>query len=121
MLGEFDIQGVNVLDMLSVALFLGAGALVLARGRGAAWALRAAAGLGLLALARLGGILALQWLLWSRGVGIVEKSRVYSYVQAGLWVVSTVGLALLVVAVLSQRRVPAASGTDSSYSAVQAG
>jgi hypothetical protein len=119
MLGQFDIHGVNVLDVLSIALFVGAAALVLARGRGAPWAVRAAAGLGLLALARFGGILALQWLLWSRGTGIVEKSRLYSYVQAGLWLVGTAGLALLVVAVLSQRREPAARAAASPYSAVQ--
>jgi len=120
MLGQFDIRGVNVLDVLSIALVVGAAVLVLARGRRAAWAVRAAVGLGLLALARFGGILALQWLLWERQTAMVEKARAYAWMQAALWLVTTGGIVLLVVAVLTQRRQPEASVAAAPYAAAQA-
>src|SRR6478672_9541001 len=44
MLNPFDIGSVNVLEVVTVALLVGAAALVLARGRDARWARRAAAG-----------------------------------------------------------------------------
>jgi hypothetical protein len=120
MLGQFDVRGVNVLDVLSIALFAGAAVLVLARGRRAAWAVRAAVGLGLLALARFGGILALQWLLWERQTAMVEKVRTYGWMQASLWLVTTGGIVLLVVAVLTQRREPEAHAASAPYAAAQA-
>jgi hypothetical protein len=119
MLNPFDIRGVNVLDVLTVALLVGAAALVLARGRGARWARRAAAGIGLLALSRLLAIVALQWLLWERQTGMVEKVRAYSWMQACLCLLGTTGLVVLVVAVLTQReaRTPVA---DAPYARSQA-
>jgi len=119
MLNPFEIGSVNVLEVVTVALLAGAAALVLSRGRNARWARRAAAGVGLLALSRLLGILALQWLLWERQTAMVEKVRAYSWMQAGLWLLSTAGLVLLVVAVLTQREAPA-PGSDAPYAQAQA-
>src|SRR6476661_2660565 len=119
MLNPFEIGSVNVLEVVTVALLAGAAALVLSRGRNARWARRAAAGVGLLALSRLLGILALQWLLWERQTAMVEKVRAYSWVQAGLWLLSTAGLVLLVVAVLTQRESPE-PGWDVPYAEAQA-
>ena len=121
MLGQFDIRGVNVLDGLSILLFLGAAGAVLSRGRGTAWATRAAAGLGLLALARFGGMLALQWMLWDAGTPLALKARTYGWVQGGLWLVNTTGLVLLVLAVLKGRAPQAPAQPAEPYSSAQTG
>ena len=104
MLGQLDIRGVDVLDVLIILLLLGAVGAVLSRGRRTAWAARAAAGLGLLALARFGGMVALQWFLWDAGAPVTAKIRTYGWIQGGLWLISTAGLVLLVAAVLTGRR-----------------
>lgn len=120
-LGQFDIRGVNVLDVVVIVLLLGAARVVLTRGRGATWAARAAAGLGLLALTRLGGVLAFQWLLWEQEGPLIERARLYSWIQAGLSLANTVGLVLLVVAVLTGRRTSEPATPPAPYSGAQAG
>lgn len=106
MLGPFDVRGVNLLEVLGVVLLAGATVGVLGRGGRAPWALRAGAGLALLAVSRFGTLLVSQWVVRSGGMSVHERIRVASWLGAGVWLLSTAGIGLLVLAVLTQRGRP---------------
>ena len=102
MQGLFDIAGVSILTVLTVVGLLAAAVVVRRRGRGTSWSKWAAGGFLLLVAARVCGIVATQWFLHSDLPAYRRVHGMQVFDLAG-WLFSTAGLAMLVVAVLSER------------------
>ncbi|WP_406832414.1 hypothetical protein ABEG17_06205 [Pedococcus sp. KACC 23699] len=103
MRGPFDLGGVNALDLLGILLLVAAAVLVLRRGGATAWAQRTAGGLALLAAARVAGLGVNQWLVRSGSTSLYERIQMISWLNAGIWVLTTAGLVLLVLGAMTSR------------------
>ena len=113
-MNPFDVRSVNVLDVATMVALVVAAAVVLARGRAAAWSVLGGAGFGLLAVTRLANLLALQWLVRSDGAPIYERVRTMQWLNGGVALLGTVGLALLLASVLAGRSTATAATAPSS-------
>jgi hypothetical protein len=105
----FDVRSVNVLDVVTMGALVVAAAVVLARGRAAAWSVLGSVGFGLLALTRVANLLIFQWLVRSDNAPIYERVRTVQWLNGGVALLGTIGLGLLLAAVLVGRSRPAAA------------
>ena len=108
-MNPFDVRGVNVLDVATMVALVVAAAVVLARGRAAAWSVLGGVGFGLLALTRLANLLVFQWLVRSGGAPVYDRVRTVQWLNGGVALLGTIGLGLLLAAVLVGRSRPAAA------------
>ncbi|MDU0313312.1 hypothetical protein RKE38_06395 [Phycicoccus sp. M110.8] len=113
----FDVRSVNILDVATMAAMAVAAAVVLARGRGAPWSVLGGTGFALLALTRLANLLVLQWLVRSDATPIYERVRTLQLLNGAVSLIGTIGLALLLAAVLAGRSRAAAGPTTTGATA----
>ena len=116
-MNPFDVRSVNILDVATMAAMAVAAAVVLARGRGASWSVLGCAGFGLLAATRLANLLVLQWLVRSDATPIYERVRTLQLLNGAVSLIGTIGLALLLAAVLAGRSRAAAGPTTTGATA----
>lgn len=116
-MNPFDVRSVNVLDVATMTALAVAAAVVLARGRGAPWSVLGGTGFALLALTRLANVLVLQWLVRSDATPIYERVRTLQLLNGAVSLIGTIGLALLLAAVLAGRSRGSAAPTTTGATA----